>query len=74
MADTIRGDWPDMECRDCGVKGCMFVHWGPLVPSVAGKVGLCGECWTLRDDSLSSGKAVPPVGYRLPDVKAEAAT
>lgn len=59
MADTIRGDWPDQECDDCGNKGTMFHHWGPLVPSgISAK--LCGECMIER----SKASRVQPLGYK----------
>ncbi len=35
MPDTLRGDFPDKNCSDCGAveKGLVYIkHWGPLVP------------------------------------------
>lgn len=47
IADTIRGSFPEKICSDCGKKGCMFSHWGPLVPK--GESGsFCWFCWSLR--------------------------
>lgn len=47
MADTLRGDWPDSTCTDCGKKGVVFRHWGPLAP-VGMLVTNCAECWRER--------------------------
>jgi len=59
MADTARGNWPEVECDDCGKKGVIFQHWGPLVPP--GAVGkFCGECLNLRAHAAE----VEPLGYR----------
>lgn len=66
MPDTIRGDFPDTICSDCGEKGCVFRHWGPLVPE--GKVGdFCGYCWTRRD---KLGMRVP-LGFQPPGIPEE---
>ena len=66
MADTMRGDWPSEECSDCGTKGVVFKHWGPLVKP--GDVGqFCGECWVLRDQNST----VQPLGYRKQKTKKE---
>lgn len=31
MADTLRSDFPDRYCANCGSKGCHIKHWGPLM-------------------------------------------
>ena len=48
MADTMLGDFPELICSDCGEKGCIYKHWGPLVPK--GEIGtFCSFCWGVRD-------------------------
>lgn len=47
MADTIRGDFPDEKCDDCGQGDVIFHHWGPLTNGVFKK--LCGGCMGKRD-------------------------
>ena len=47
MADTILGEFTEMNCSDCGKKGCTYRHWGPLAP--AGTVmTVCIACWNDR--------------------------
>lgn len=31
MADTMRSDFPDKFCANCGSKGCHILHWGPIM-------------------------------------------
>lgn len=64
MADTCRGDFPDIPCSDCGKVGEVFMkHWGPLVPS--GKVGAFdGDCWQARMDDYNSGRPIRPLGVK----------
>lgn len=31
MADTMRSDFPDSYCANCGSKGCHILHWGPIM-------------------------------------------
>jgi len=59
MADTVLGEMPEATCSDCGTKGCVYRHWGPLVPR--GKVGqFCIECWRKRVDHYNRhGSALP---------------
>ena len=61
MADTIRGNFPDSICTDCGKKGCLFFHCGPLVPpDSSGMKGFCGPCWDTRQEYyLKNGKPMP---------------
>jgi hypothetical protein len=67
MADTERGDFPNEICSDCGEKGCIFKHWGPLVPE--GKIGsFCGYCWTRRNKSESHRI---PLGFQPPGIPEE---
>lgn len=47
MGDTVLGGFSEVHCDDCGKKGCMYKHWGPLVPP--GMVlTVCLECWHNR--------------------------
>lgn len=46
MADTIRGDFPNAVC-ECGAKGCIVRHWGPLVPKGAAR-DLCADTYRER--------------------------
>jgi len=65
MADTIRADFADATCSDCGTKGCCIKHWGPLVPS--GKTGqFCGECWNARVDHYEKTGKAKPIEEREP--------
>ena len=59
--DTIRGDFSEEKCNDCGKIGCCFNHWGPLV--VPGEKGsFCWFCWFMRQ-STNKGK---PLGVKPP--------
>jgi len=70
MADTVRGDFPDEICSDCGEQGCAFRHWGRLVPE--GKVGhFCAFCWNERMDSSERGEPPKPLGVKPPGVPEE---
>ena len=62
MADTLRGNFLNIPCSDCGKVGKVcFKHWGPLVP--AGKVGGFDiECWRARMDDGNNGRPVRPLG------------
>jgi len=73
MADTIRGDFPDKKCSDCGETGCCFKHWGSLIPD--GEIGFfCPFCFSVRS---KSGKPIPlgvkppgiPVDFLSKDIK-----
>ncbi len=67
MADTIRGDFPNSTCSDCGKKGCTFSHWGPLVPP--GKSGsFCGDCWQRRTDHYNVHRTALPLPAPSPVV------
>lgn len=60
MADTILGNFLDIECSDCGKIGnVIYQHWGPLVPT--GITGFfCKECMQIRIDfSKKNGYARP---------------
>lgn len=62
MADTKRGDFPEKICNDCGKKGCIFIHWGELVPE--GKIGnFCWICWLVRNVDFEETKIAKPLGY-----------
>lgn len=66
MADTVRGDFSNEECSDCGKKGCVVKHWGPLVPP--GEVAyLCDPCLSLRNNSYEKGEDPKPLGANLPE-------
>ena len=68
MADTIRGNFPDEECSDCGKKGCVVKHWGPLVPP--GEVAfLCVTCLHLRSESSKKKEEPKPLGCNLKSKK-----
>lgn len=61
MADTIRGDFPDTNCSDCGVKGCVISHSGPLVPP--GQTGnFCAMCFTIRNWDSKKGRLPRSLG------------
>jgi hypothetical protein len=63
MADTMRVNCPGEDCSDCGTKGVVIKHWGPLVRP--GDVGsFCPECWTIRDESGKINENAEPLGYR----------
>lgn len=67
MADSILGDFPAAKCSDCGKLGCVFQHWGPLVPS--GQIGtFCVECAQNRIDAWNKKNTPKPIGYKLQDV------
>lgn len=66
MADTIRGNFSDQTCSDCGEKGCVFKHWGSLVPP--GVIGyFCAFCMNVRAkaEGPPSSLGVKPPG--IPD-------
>lgn len=65
MADTVRGDFPDVACSDCGeVGGVCFRHWGPLVP--AGERGyFCGYCWSTRHEDAEQNRPPRPLGQAV---------
>ena len=67
MPDTMRGDFPDEICSDCGEKGCVFKHWGPLVPE-EDMGSFCGYCWTRRD---KLGSLRIPLGFQPPGIPEE---
>lgn len=49
MADTVRGDFSDKFCADCGHKGCYIKHYGPLCPDSS--VGYFDQCFSERGAS-----------------------
>lgn len=64
MADTVRGDFPDAYCSDCGRKGCILSHWGPLVPN--GKTGyFCASCFRQRAEDGRVGKEPAPLRIEI---------
>ena len=66
MADSVRADFPDEKCSDCGEMGCCFKHWGPLVPE--GKIGFfCSFCFSERG---KLAEAVP-LGIEPPGIPKE---
>lgn len=70
MADTMRGNFPDLICSDCGEKSCTFKHWGPLVPK--GQIGsFCCFCWSERQDRASRGEDPLPFGVQPPGIPEE---
>jgi len=65
MADTMRGDFPDQVCSDCGgEKGEVYIkHWGPLVPP--GEVGYFGpNCLVARRNENRAGLPPRPLGTK----------
>lgn len=70
MVDTLRGDFPEKKCSDCGILGCDFKHWGSMVPK--GKEGyFCWFCWNERVDGKTKTKTVKPLGAKPPGVSEE---
>ncbi|HXK31977.1 MAG TPA: hypothetical protein VJ378_00675 [Candidatus Paceibacterota bacterium] len=70
MADTQRGGLEDVNCSDCGEKGCVFKHWGDLVPE--GKIGyFCWFCWKVRDEASGRGGTPKPLGVQPPGIPEE---
>lgn len=70
MPDTRRGNFQDVECSDCGEKGCTFQHWGPLVPKE--KLGsFCWFCWTERDEAYKRGENPKSLGIQPPGIPEE---
>lgn len=58
MADTTRGDYTNQTC-ECGKMGCVFHHWGPLVPR-GERRALCAETMRERDQYFRKhGVAMP---------------
>lgn len=47
MAITSRADYPNNFCCDCGQKGCVMRHRGPLVPDQKPH-SFCVLCWFKR--------------------------
>ena len=63
MPDTTIGDFPHVDCADCGKKGCRMFHSGPLVPK--GESGhFCAVCAQARKDDNEAGDEPKPIGYR----------
>ena len=62
MADTIRTFSPDATCDDCGVLGCSWHHWGPLVPKTARVLNFCDNCWTERQGYYVVHNCPKPLG------------
>ncbi|MCK9446910.1 hypothetical protein M0Q50_08690 [bacterium] len=65
MADTTRGDFPDIYCSDCKKRGTTFRHNGRLVPE--GEIAdLCFFCWQMRATNYANGKKAEPLGIKPP--------
>jgi hypothetical protein len=66
MPDTMRRDFPDKPCSDCGdiEKGLVYLkHWGPLVPT--GETGYFGPvCFEARQRESHAGFDPRPLGTR----------
>jgi len=62
VADTVRGDFPDSICADCGAKGCVFKHWGPLVVPFGERASFCGACFSTRHEDRNFGRSMRPLG------------
>jgi len=59
MPDTIRGNFTDVFCSDCGKKGCTFYHFGPLVLK-GDRRFLCVNCANKRRVYYNQhGEAMP---------------
>jgi hypothetical protein len=65
MADTIRGNFPDEICSDCGKKGVIFHHWGSRVPEGT-TAKLCVYCWDRRAHNEFNGEKPKPLGVKPP--------
>ncbi len=67
MADTVRGDFIEERCSDCGKMGCVAKHLGPLVPS--GEIGtFCEWCLADRNKGWKSNDILKPIGWRMKGV------
>lgn len=70
MHDTEIGNFPDEICSDCGEKGVIFKHSGPLVPQ--GQTGFfCAFCWLKRQERKERGEPQLPLGVKPPGVPKE---
>lgn len=64
MADTSLGNYPKVQCSDCGGGDVCFAHWGPLVP--ADKKGYFdADCFQARQKHYRKTGEVLPLGYKL---------
>lgn len=55
MADTARGDYPDLICSDCGEKGCSFKYLESRSPS-GETVPFCTFCYEQREERQERGE------------------
>lgn len=73
MGDTVRGDFSDKICSDCGEKGCVFKHRsddGALMKKGA-FANFCVFCWVERNEAYSRGEEPKPLGIKPPGIPAE---
>ena len=62
MPDTIRGDFKDTPCSDCGERGGVYLkHWGPLVPAGA-TAFLDSLCFFIRQEDFNRGRPPKALG------------
>jgi hypothetical protein len=63
MADTIRGDFPNTPCSDCGGGEVCIQHSGPLVP--AGVTGFfCQPCVNERNEEWQAKQEPRALGTK----------
>ena len=61
MDNTARKVRDDIQCKDCGVLGTEFHHWGIFVPS-GECLALCRTCMYGREKYFQLHKQARPVG------------
>jgi hypothetical protein len=67
---TVRRNFPEEHCHDCGKKGCTVEHSGPYVPR--GTTGRFDEeCWKKRMEYRTDTKEPMPYGWRKIDLLPE---
>lgn len=60
--ETILHNFCNVICNDCGKRGCVVAHNGPMVPK--GKTGyFCKDCWNSRVDGYRLGLGIDDFKY-----------
>lgn len=63
MADTVLGYWEDRSCDDCGDKGTVAMHSGPMSPD-GQWYHFCADCWSTRVKAYHRNEPPQPIGWR----------